>query len=86
MGNLSIFIEVTGCLMLNHSHVSIVPQTIEIGKQSSSKLIFVSSNTGLEVMKLFSCSSQVSMSCIMPINVKMPTIVGFLTFMSLINT
>ena len=36
-------------------------------------------------MKLFSCSTQVSMQFIMLINVKMPTIVGILTFISKIN-
>ena len=39
-----------------------------------------------EVMKLFSCSTQVSMKLIMLINIKMPTIVGILICMSMINT
>ena len=34
----------------------------------------------------FSCSTQLSMLFIMLINVKMPTIVGILTFISMINT
>ena len=38
--------------------------------------------TGPEVIKLFSCSTQLSMKFFMLINVKMPTIVGILTFMS----
>ena len=37
-------------------------------------------------MKLFSCSSQLSTKFILLINVKMPTIVGILTFISMINT
>ena len=37
---------------------------------------------GPEVMKLFSCSTQVSMKFFLLINVKMPTIVGILTFLS----
>ena len=37
---------------------------------------------GPEVLKLFSCSTQLSMKFFMLINVKMPTIVGILTFMS----
>ena len=41
---------------------------------------------GLEVIKLFSCSTQLSMKFIMLINVKMPTIVGILIFISMINT
>ena len=39
-----------------------------------------------EVIKLFSCSTQLSTKLIMLINVKMPTIVGILTFISMINT
>ena len=38
--------------------------------------------TGPEVIKLFSCSTQLSMEFFLPINVKMPTVVGILTFMS----
>ena len=41
---------------------------------------------GLKVIKLFSCSTQLSTKFIMLINVKMPTIVGILTFISMINT
>ena len=41
---------------------------------------------GLEVIKHFSCSTQLSMKFIMLINVKMPTTVGILTFISRINT
>ena len=39
-----------------------------------------------EVIKLFSYSTQLSTKLIMLINVKMPTIVGTLTFISMINT
>ena len=39
-------------------------------------------NTGPEVIKLFSCSTQLSMKFFLLINVKMPTAVGILTFMS----
>ena len=42
--------------------------------------------TGLEVIKLFSYSTQLSTKFILLINVKMPTIVGILTFISMINT
>ena len=41
---------------------------------------------GPEIIKLFSCSTQLSMKVILLINVKMPTIVGILTFISMINT
>ena len=40
---------------------------------------------GLEVIKLLSCSTQLSTKLIIFINVKMPTIVGILTFISMIN-
>ena len=39
-----------------------------------------------EVIKFFSCSTQLSLKFILLINVKMPTILGILTFMSRINT
>ena len=41
---------------------------------------------GLEVIKLFPCSTQLSTKFIQLINVTMPTIVGILTFISMINT
>ena len=40
---------------------------------------------GHEVIKLFSYSTQLSMKFILLINVKMPTIVGILTSISIIN-
>ena len=42
--------------------------------------------TGPEVINLFPCSNELSMNFILLINVKMPTIVGILTFISRINT
>ena len=42
--------------------------------------------TGPEVIKLFSCSTQLRTKFILLINVKMSTIVGILTFISMINT
>ena len=41
---------------------------------------------GLEVIKLFSCSTQLSTKFILLINVKMRTIVGILTFICRINS
>ena len=41
--------------------------------------------SGPEVIKHFTCSTQLSMKFILLVNVKMPTIVGILTFMSRIN-
>ena len=43
-------------------------------------------NTCLEVIKTVSCSTELSTKFIILINVKMPTIVGILTFISMINT
>ena len=40
------------------------------------------SKPGPEVIKLFSCSTQLSMKFVLLIDVKMPTIVGILTCMS----
>ena len=45
-----------------------------------------SSKTGPKVIRLFSCSIQLSMNFFLLINVKMPTIVGILTFMSRKNS
>ena len=42
--------------------------------------------SGPEAIKLFSCSTQLSTKFILLINVEMPTIVGILTFISIINT
>ena len=42
--------------------------------------------SGPEVIKLFSYSTQLSTKVILLINVKMPTIVGILTFISMIIT
>ena len=43
-------------------------------------------SSGLKVIKRFSYSTQLSRKFILLINVKMPTIVGILTFISIINT
>ena len=50
------------------------------------KLFDVSNhNAGPEVIKLLTWSTELSMDFIQPINVKMPTTVGILTFISRIN-
>ena len=41
--------------------------------------------SGPKVIKLFPCSTQQSTKFILLMNVKMPTIVGILTFISMIN-
>ena len=43
-------------------------------------------NSGPEVIKHFSCLTQLSMNFFLLINVKIPTIVGILTFMSWKNS
>ena len=42
--------------------------------------------SGPEVIKLFSCSTQLSTEFILLVNVEMPTIVGILTFISMVYT
>ena len=41
---------------------------------------------GPEVIKLFPCLTHLNMKFILLINVKKPTVVGILTFISMINT
>ena len=43
-------------------------------------------DSGTEVIKLFSCSTQLNTKFILLINAKMPINVGLLTFISVINT
>ena len=45
-----------------------------------------SKDSGPEIIKLFSYSTQLSTNFILLINVKMLTIVGILTFINMINT
>ena len=46
---------------------------------------FITLRPAHEVLKLFPCSTQLSMKFILLINVKMPTIVGILIIISVIN-
>ena len=48
--------------------------------------LFLKFRSRAEVIKHFSCSTQLSLKMIMLIKVKMPTIVGILTFICVINT
>ena len=61
-------------------------RTILLGHSLESDLNALKVSAGLQVIKHFSCSTQLSMKFIMLIHVKMPTIVGILTFISMINT
>ena len=47
---------------------------------------WLTQSTDPEVIKLFPCSTQQRTKFILLVNVKMPTIVGILTFISMINT
>ena len=53
---------------------------------SMSKTLYLLIRPGPEVIKLLPCSTQLRTQFILLINVKMPTIVGILTFISMINT
>ena len=55
-------------------------------KLKNLKKFFRKGRPWAEVIKKIPCSNQLSMKFIMHINVKMPTIVGILTFISMINT
>ena len=52
----------------------------------NAKICILYMKTDPEVIKLFPCSTQMSKKIILLINVKMPTIVGILTFICMINT
>ena len=60
--------------------------TIFMLKSVRNENSYTNSGIGLKVITPFSCSNQLSMKFIMFINVKMPTIVVILTFISMINT
>ena len=66
--------------------ISII-QLVFIAKQADFMFTWSQTpNTGPEVIKLFPCSTRLRTKFILLINVKMPTIVGILTFISMINT
>ena len=48
--------------------------------------VYVADRSGFGVIKLISCSTQLSMNFFLLIYVKMPTFVGILTFMSRKNS
>ena len=66
-------------------HCSIIA-LLDVGKRTgthSGNFLIAFFQTGPEVINLFfSCSTQLSMKFFLLINIKMPTIVGILTFMS----
>ena len=66
--------------------ISSHPGWIMLKITSRDMMIIVLASPGPEVIKLFSCSTPLSTKFILLISVKMPTIVGILTFISMINT
>ena len=56
------------------------------GLQGKQFIHYITAAPDPEVIKLFPCSTQLSTKLILVINVKMPTIVGILKFISIINT
>ena len=57
-----------------------------VGSEDLVSLCLYVHKPGLEVVKHFSCSTHLSTKFILLIKVKMPTIVGILTFIRMINT
>ena len=70
----------------NHKHYKILVKRVGLSTVNNKCNFILTPNSGPEVIKLFPCSTQLSTKFILLINVKMPTIVGILTFMSRINT
>ena len=66
--------------------ISSHPGWIMLKITSRDMMIIVLASPGPEVIKLFSCSTPLSTKFILLISVKMPTIVGILTFISMVNT
>ena len=66
----------------------LLPHVIENTVRKWTVSAFPTFNLGPEpkVIKLLSCSTKLSTRFILLINVKMPTLVGILTFISMINT
>ena len=79
LGNFSGF----SCPLLTFFKIYFFEKFLQEHYQSVKQL---GSRLGPEVRKLFSCSTQLSMKSILLINVKMPTIVGILSFISKIIT
>ena len=85
------FLSALQFIVLLPSHQNVVHlYSLTLSLQDSKKIAIRAASHNLyrkyipgpEVIKLFSCSTQLSMEFFLLINVKMPTIVGILTFMS----
>ena len=69
-------------------HIQIIllqPSLLIFAKYRGRQKLGTTVRPGPEAIKLFSCSTQLSIKFIMLINIKMPTIVGILAFISIIN-
>ena len=75
------FIE---CKKLLKQFIDIMENLLK--KCAFKSLEFISQQPGPEVIKKNLCSTQLCTKLILLINVEMPTIVGTLTFISMINT
>ena len=75
-------------VIVNKQEIGEDEQEIEIDntKTPGTRIIRSIFTNGPAIIKLFSCSTQPSLNFILLINVKMPTIVGILTLISMINT
>ena len=72
--------------LLADTCVSAISQSLRFILSLRMNSCFISSRPGPKVIKLFSYSTQLSTKFIMLINVKITTIFGILTFISMINT
>ena len=73
----------THTITLIYSELHLTKYNVCFEKNARKVLLLLA---GPEVIKLFSCSTHLSMKFFWLINVKMPTIVGILTFMSRKNS
>ena len=68
--------------MTDHVEYDILPEETEFQPEQNPSLLSLRSVVENEVIKKISCSTQLSMKFFLLKNVKMPTIVGIITFMS----
>ena len=67
-------------------HIKILTSAVQTQKSNATEYLNkMKSISGTEVVKTLSCSAQLRLKFILLINVKMPTIVCILTFISRIN-
>ena len=74
------------CLITYVSGAELTRGTRDCSKAVLQEMLIQILLKGLWGYDTFSCSTQLSMNIIMLINVKMPTFVGILTYVSMMNT